>query len=120
MKTYICRANVAVVVEAEDESEAEALAGMEMDIGDIDWEAVKHEPDNEKQYNPPIAFDLYQPVSGVQRYTVYARNEAEAMEKVKRNDLTGADICWFEELDSETCYVIDADESNTLEEVQNG
>jgi len=38
-KTYICRAYVGVIVEAEDEFEAEALAGLEMDIGDIDWEA---------------------------------------------------------------------------------
>jgi hypothetical protein len=38
-KTYICKAYVGVIVEAEDEFEAEQLAGLEMDIGDIDWEA---------------------------------------------------------------------------------
>jgi hypothetical protein len=73
-----------------------------------------------KTYEKPIAFDVDQPVSGVRRYTVYARNEAEAVEKVQNNNLDRSDTCWFEELDSQTCYVIDADESNTLEEVQNG
>ncbi len=43
-KTYICRAYVGVIVEAEDEFEAEALAGLEMDIGDIDWEAEESAP----------------------------------------------------------------------------
>ena len=33
-KTYICKAYVGVIVEAEDEFEAEQLAGLEMDIGD--------------------------------------------------------------------------------------
>tara|TARA_X000000950_G_scaffold219677_2_gene264537 strand:- start:1470 stop:1709 length:240 start_codon:yes stop_codon:yes gene_type:complete len=74
-----------------------------------------------KQYNPPIAFDVDQPVSGVRRYTVYARNEQEAIDKVKHNNLTEHDAHWFEELDSNVCLikVIDADESATLE-VQNG
>ncbi len=44
LKTYICRAHVGVLVQAQDESEAEQLAGMEMDIGDIDWEAEEAEP----------------------------------------------------------------------------
>lgn len=72
-----------------------------------------------KQYNPPIAFDVDQPVSGVRRYTVYAHNEQEAIDKVKHNNLTEHDTEWFEELESDICYVIDADESATLE-VQNG
>jgi len=53
-----------------------------------------------KQYNPPIAFDVDQPVSGVRRYTVFARNEQEAIDKVKNNNLTEHDSQWFEELDS--------------------
>jgi len=47
MKTYICKAYVGVIVEAEDEFEAEALAGMEMDIGDIDWEAEEADPEHD-------------------------------------------------------------------------
>ena len=38
-KTYICKTTIAIRVEAEDETEAEELASLEMDIGDIDWEA---------------------------------------------------------------------------------
>ena len=38
-KTYICKTTIAIRVEAEDETEAENLASLEMDIGDIDWEA---------------------------------------------------------------------------------
>ncbi len=68
-----------------------------------------------KTYEKPIAFDVDQPVSGVRRYTVYARSEAEAVEKVKCNDLGRNDTEWFEELESDTCYVVDADESNILE-----
>ena len=44
MKTYICKAYVGVLVEAEDEFEAEQRAGLEMDIGDIDWEAEEADP----------------------------------------------------------------------------
>jgi len=43
-KTYICKAYVGVIVEAEDEFEAEQLAGLEMDIGDIDWDAEEANP----------------------------------------------------------------------------
>ena len=50
LKTYICRAHVGVLVEAQDESEAEELAGMEMDIGDIDWEAEEAESVEPKFY----------------------------------------------------------------------
>ena len=67
-----------------------------------------------KQYNPPIAFDVDQPVSGVRRYTVFARNEQEAIDKVKNNNLTEHDSQWFDELDSQVCYVVDADESAVL------
>ena len=69
-----------------------------------------------KQYDPPIAFDVEQPVSGVRKSTVYARNEQEAIDKVKENNLTEHDSQWFEELESDTCYVIDADESAVLED----
>ena len=72
-----------------------------------------------KQYNPPIAFDVDQPVSGVRRYTVYAHNEQEAIDKVKHNNLTEHDAQWFDELDSMEIIVIDADESDKLE-VQDG
>ena len=67
-----------------------------------------------KQYNPPIAFDVDKPVSGVRRYTVFARNEQEAIDKVKNNNLTEHDSQWFDELDSQVCYVVDADESAVL------
>ena len=40
-KTYICHAKIAITVEAQDEFEAEQLAGMEMDIGDIDWDVER-------------------------------------------------------------------------------
>jgi hypothetical protein len=69
-----------------------------------------------KIYEKPIAFDVDQPVSGVRRYTVYARNEQEAIDKVKHNNLTEHDTEWFEELESDVCYVIDADESDVLEQ----
>ena len=39
MKTYICKATILIRVEAENEEEAEGLASLEMDIGDIDWVA---------------------------------------------------------------------------------
>ena len=71
-----------------------------------------------KQYNPPIAFDVDQPVSGVRRYTVYAHNEQEAIDKVKHNNLTEHDTQWFEELESDICYVIDADESAALDSAE--
>jgi len=71
-----------------------------------------------KIYKKPIAFDVDQPVTGVRRYTIYARSEAEAIEKVKECKLGKHDSTWFEELNSDTCYVIDADESATLEESQ--
>lgn len=67
-----------------------------------------------KIYEKPIAFDVDQPVSGVRRYIVYARNEQEAMDKVKNNNLTKYDTEWFEELESDVCYVIDADEGDVL------
>lgn len=67
-----------------------------------------------KQYDPPIAFDVDQPVSGVRRYTIFARNEQEAIDKVKEGNLTEHDSVWFEELESDICYVIDADESEVL------
>ena len=46
-KTYICKAYVGVIVEAEDEFEAEQLAGLEMDIGDIDWDAEEADPEHD-------------------------------------------------------------------------
>ena len=48
-KTYICKAYVGVIVEAEDEFEAEQLAGLEMDIGDIDWDAEEADPELKSQ-----------------------------------------------------------------------
>ena len=38
-----------------------------------------------KTYEKPIAFDVDQPVTGVRRYTVYARSETAATEKVKKD-----------------------------------
>lgn len=43
-KTYICHAKIAITVEAQDEFEAGQLAGMEMDIGDIDWDVEEGDP----------------------------------------------------------------------------
>lgn len=37
-KTYICYAKIAIRVEADNEFDASSNAGMEMDIGDIDWD----------------------------------------------------------------------------------
>lgn len=42
-KTYICYAKIAIRVEADDEHEASYNAGMEMDIGDIDWDVEELE-----------------------------------------------------------------------------
>jgi hypothetical protein len=47
MKTYICKAYIGVIVEAEDEFQAEQLAGLEMDVGDIDWEAEEADPEHD-------------------------------------------------------------------------
>ena len=44
-KTYICHAKIAIRVEADDEHEASYNAGMEMDIGDIDWDVEELESD---------------------------------------------------------------------------
>ena len=38
MKTYMCKAYVGVMVEAEDEFDAPFEAGMHLDVGDIDWD----------------------------------------------------------------------------------
>ena len=72
-----------------------------------------------KQYNPPIAFDVDQPVTGVRRYTIFAHSEEEAIKKAEQHNLTVHDAVWFDELESNEFYVVDADESATLE-VQNG
>lgn len=36
--TYKCTATICILVETDDEYEAPYLAGMEMDIGDIEWD----------------------------------------------------------------------------------
>jgi hypothetical protein len=72
-----------------------------------------------KKYNPPIAFDVDQPVTGVRRYTIFAHSEEEAIEKAEQHNLTVHDAVWFDELESNEFYVVDADESATLE-VQDG
>ena len=48
MKTYMCKAYVGVMVEAEDEFEAPFEAGMHLDIGDIEWDV--EEVDSEQDY----------------------------------------------------------------------
>tara|TARA_R100000353_G_scaffold43397_1_gene34930 strand:+ start:2143 stop:2367 length:225 start_codon:yes stop_codon:yes gene_type:complete len=68
-----------------------------------------------KTYKKPIAFDVDQPVVGVRRYTIFAHSEEEAIEKAENNNLTEHDAVWFDELESNEFYVIDADESATLE-----
>lgn len=63
MKTYICKTTTAIRVEAEDETEAEELASLEMDIGDIDWEAeeVNEQSDALKELSISIACLLDEP-----------------------------------------------------------
>tara|TARA_Y100000114_G_scaffold150068_1_gene165095 strand:+ start:1147 stop:1371 length:225 start_codon:yes stop_codon:yes gene_type:complete len=68
-----------------------------------------------KTYEKPIAFDVDQPVTGVRRYTIFAHSEEEAIEKAENNNLTEHDAVWFDELESHEFYVVDADESATLE-----
>ena len=70
---------------------------------------------SEKTYKKPIAFDVDQPVVGVRRYTIFAHSEEEAIEKAENNNLTEHDAVWFDELESDEFYVVDADESATLE-----
>jgi len=65
-----------------------------------------------KIYDQPIAFDVDMPVKGVKRFTVYARSDEEAVKKVETRAFEPFDSEWFEELDCEKPYVIDADESN--------
>ena len=71
-----------------------------------------------KIYEKPIAFDVDQPVTGVRRYTIYARSEAEAIKKAERHNLTDHDAVWFEDLESDEFYVIDADENDVLQEAE--
>ena len=63
MKTYICKTTTAIRVEAEDETEAEELASLEMDISDIDWEAeeVNEQSDALKELSISIACLLDEP-----------------------------------------------------------
>tara|TARA_R110001632_G_scaffold43236_4_gene109477 strand:- start:385 stop:573 length:189 start_codon:yes stop_codon:yes gene_type:complete len=49
-KTYICHAKIAIRVEADDEFDASSNAGMEMDIGDIDWD-VEELTDDPLEWN---------------------------------------------------------------------
>ena len=79
LKTYICRAHVGVLVEAQDESEAQELAGMEMDIGDIDWEAEEAESVEPKFYYAKILVE----VQGYKTYTGYCL-KAPDMETAER------------------------------------
>jgi len=67
----------------------------------------------DKTYDKPIYFDVDQAVTGVRRFGVYARSNAEAIEKVKAGDF---DVLDFEVIEADEPYVIDADES----EVQDG
>ncbi len=49
-KTYICHAKIAIRVEADNEFDASSNAGMEMDIGDIDWD-VEELTDDPLEWN---------------------------------------------------------------------
>ena len=71
-----------------------------------------------KIYDKPIAFDVDQPVIGVRRYTIYARSEAEAIEKAELHDLTVHDQVWFDELESDEFYVSGANELLVLQEAE--
>jgi len=46
-KTYMCKAYVGVMVEAEDEFEAPFEAGMHLDIGDIEWDVEEADPEHD-------------------------------------------------------------------------
>jgi len=57
--TYTCSAYIRITVEADDEFEASQLAGMEMDIGDIEWDVdpsdlLPHEESNQSLTNVTI------------------------------------------------------------------
>ena len=62
----------------------------------------------EKVYDKPIYFDVDQGVTGVRRFGVYARSDSEAIEKVKSGEF---DTEYFEVLEADEPFVIDADES---------
>ena len=66
-----------------------------------------------KIYDKPIAFDVDMPVKGVRRFMIYARSEEEAIKKADNYALELYDTEYFEELEWEKPYVIDADEGNT-------
>ena len=60
-----------------------------------------------KKYDKTIYFDVDQGVTAIRRYGVYARSDTEAIEKVK----SGAfDTEYFEVIEADEPYVIDADE----------
>jgi hypothetical protein len=67
-----------------------------------------------KIYENPTAFEVQQSVSGVRIYTVFARSEAEAIEKVENNDLTVHDNEYYDELDAGDCTVIGVNELSVL------
>jgi hypothetical protein len=49
--TYTCSAYIRITVEADDEFEASQLAGMEMDIGDIEWDVDPSDPLPQEESN---------------------------------------------------------------------
>ena len=67
-----------------------------------------------KIYEKPTAFEVQQSVSGVRSYTVFARSEAEAIEKVENNDLTVHDNEYYDELNEGDCTVIGVNELSAL------
>jgi len=73
-KIYICKTTIAIRVEAEDETEAENLASLEMDIGDIDWEA-------EEEVN--LEYPLFACEETAQIEAMYARHLSKDENKNK-------------------------------------
>ena len=63
MKTYKCKAEISVTVQANDEFDAPYEAGMHLDLGDIDWEVeeVNEQSDKLKVLSISIACLLDEP-----------------------------------------------------------
>jgi hypothetical protein len=69
---------------------------------------IAEENTKPKEYDKPIYFDVDQGVTAIRRFGVYARNDSEAIEKVKSGEF---DTEYFEVIEAYEPYVIDADES---------
>jgi hypothetical protein len=91
MKTYICKTTTAIRVEAEDETEAEELASLEMDIGDIDWEAEEVNEQSDTQELKYYCSTVLVRIGEYETYTNY-RFRAPNMKVAKKEVKEGFDI----------------------------